>query len=369
MKKPSDKGSSTSQSYYELEVIPGLADFARTELNELAVGQAQPLPSARDDRVRFRYAGHPARLLQLRRSVAVSRVKHFDIPRPKALLGHQDFEALIGLIGKALALHEPGSFKTFHISAAGSQSSVFSRIKEKVAARTGLECVEEAGDLLLTVRRPQRLSPASASSNSGWEVAVRLSPRPLAARRWRVCNMPGALNGAVASTMMRLTRPSVEDRVINLACGSGTLLIERLALGPVQRAVGCDIDATALDCARTNLVASGHANKVTLLCCDAGRVPLSAAWATTVCVDLPFGMLLGSHQSNAELYPRLLAEAGRLTMSGAWLVTITQEARLFQRVASGQAGQWKMVRQVPIKLPASTRAGTIRPRIYLLQRR
>jgi 23S rRNA G2445 N2-methylase RlmL len=246
---------------------------------------------------------------------------------------------------------------------------VFARIKEQVAARTGLEYDERAGDLLLTVRRPQPLSPTSTSGKSGWEVAVRLSPRPLGARPWRVCNMPGALNGTVASVMASLTRPSVEDRVINLACGSGTLLIERLLLGSAQRAIGCDIDAAALDCAGANLVASGHADKATLLCCDAGRAPLSAAWATTVCVDLPFGMLLGSHQSNAALYPRLLAEAGRLTLPGGWLVAITHEVRLFQRVANEQADQWRMKRQVPIKLPASTRAGTIRPRIYLLQRR
>ena len=32
----------------------------------------------------------------------------------------------------------------------------------------------------------------------GWEVLVRLTPRPLTARPWRVCNWPGALNAVVA---------------------------------------------------------------------------------------------------------------------------------------------------------------------------
>lgn len=354
--------ASVTNTYYELEVIPGLGEFARAELQALAGSRLRALPGAREDRVRFHYTGRPGRLLGLRRAVAVHHVLHLEIPRPKALLGHQNFERLIGLIHETLALHAPGGFETFYISAAGSGSSVFARIKAELQARTGLQPAEEAGDLLLAIRRPH------GDAGSGWEVAVRLSPRPLSARAWRVCDMPGALNGTVASTMMSLAHPSPEDRLVNLACGSGTLLVERLALGPAGGAVGCDADAAALACARENLHASGSASAVTLVRADAGRVPLPAGWATTVCADLPFGMLVGSHESNTVLYPRLLKEAGRLTIGGGKLVVITQEVRLFERVAAAQAAQWILLRTIPIKLPADTRAGYIFPRIYLLQR-
>jgi tRNA (guanine6-N2)-methyltransferase len=356
-------------TYHELEVIPGLADFAQAELQELAGDAVWPLPSGRADRVRFRYSGEESRLLTLRRSIAVSRVRLFDIPRPKALLGHQNFETLIGMIQEILALHQPGSFETFYISAAGSGSSVFNRIKAEIEARTGLQGTGEVGDLLLAVRRPQPQFARDGDAGAGWEVALRLSPRPLATREWRVCDMPGALNGAVASTMMSLTQPSDRDRVLNLACGSGTLLIERLSLGPLCRALGCDIDTSALVCAHENLIASGDGAAVSLLRCDAGRLPLPDGWATAACADLPFGMLVGSHQSNEELYPRLLAEAGRLVTAEGRFVVITQEVRLFERTLSAQEVHWALRRTVPIKLPASTGAAYIRPRIYLLQRR
>jgi len=356
-------------SYYELEVIPGLAEFAQAELQEHTDDRARLLSSSRKDRVPFCFSGHPGELLHLRRAVAVYRVERFDIPRPKALLGHQNFERLIGMIEGALALHNPGDFETFHISAAGSDSAVFARIKAEIQIRTRLEYTPEVGDLLLAVRRPQPLPAGSREKEIGWEVAVRLSPRPLSTRHWRVCDMPGALNGAVASAMMSLTEPENRDRVVNLACGSGTLLIERLALKPVRTALGCDVNIEALTCARENLVASGYAAPVTLVRCDAGRVPLPTGWATTVCVDLPFGMLVGSHQSNETLYPRLLAEAGRLTLVGGRLVAITQEVRLFERTVAAQKKQWTVARVVPIKLPANTRAGYIQPRIYVLRRR
>jgi tRNA (guanine6-N2)-methyltransferase len=198
---------------------------------------------------------------------------------------------------------------------------------------------------------------------------VRLSSRPLSARTWRVCDMPGALNATVASTMMSMGGAALDDRVLNLACGSGTLLIERLALGPAAAAVGCDLDPQALSCATENLVGSGHAPRATLVRCDAGRVPFPDRWATTVCVDLPFGMLVGSHERNERLYPRLMAEAARVLKTGGELVAITQEVRLFERVLEAQAGQWESLQVVRLNLPADTRSGYIRPRIFRLRRR
>jgi len=365
----SNSSARRASTTYELEVIYGLAEFAQEELCERLGSDIRLLSSPRKDRVRFRYAGNAHELLQLRRSVAVYHVEHLNIPRPKALLGHQHFQRLLGVIEQARALHPSGSFKSFHISAAGADSSVFTRVKVEIEEHTGLRYSAEVGDLLLAVRPAQPVTDAASVAEDGWEVAVRLSPRPLSARPWRVCDMPGALNGTVASAMMSLTRPSQQDRVMNLACGSGTLLIERLALSPVEQALGCDVDNAALACARQNLAASGYAGTVTLLHADAARVPLPTGWATTVCTDLPFGMLLGSHESNEAFYPSLLAEAGRLTVREGTLVVITQEVRLFERVLATHQEQWQMTRVIPIQLPASTQAGSIRPRIYLLQRR
>jgi tRNA (guanine6-N2)-methyltransferase len=354
--------------YYELEIIPGLAPFAQSELEGTLGGRVRLLTGAREDRVRFHYTGDARRLLRLQRAVAVHHVYRFDIPRPKALLGHQNLHVLLGLIQEVRNLRPEDHFETFYISAAGSGSSVFARLKSELAVHTGLTYTDDVGDLLMAVRRPQRL-PGSRGREPGWEVAVRLSSRPLSARTWRVCDMPGALNATVASTMMSMAGPAPDPRVLNLACGSGTLLIERLTLGPAAAVVGCDLDPHALSCATENLIASGHAPRVTLVRCDAGRVPFPDRWATTVCVDLPFGMLVGSHESNERLYPRLMAEAARVVATGGEMVAITQEVRLFERVVAVQAGQWESLQVVRLKLPADTRSGYIRPRIFRLRRR
>lgn len=62
----------------------------------------------------------------------------------------------------------------------------------------------------------------------GWDVLVRLSTFPLSARSWRAEGYHAAVNATVAAAMVRLSQPRSGDRVVNLMCGSGTILVERL---------------------------------------------------------------------------------------------------------------------------------------------
>src|SRR3712207_1649985 len=85
-----------------------------------------------------------------------------------------------------------------------------------------------------------------------------------------------------------------------------------------------------------------------------------------IAVDLPFGQLVGSHATNEQLYPRLLAEAGRLARPGARLVAITQQFRLFERSAEALRDTWDVERTIRVTIP--TNAAPIAPRVYVLRR-
>jgi 23S rRNA G2445 N2-methylase RlmL len=195
-------------------------------------------------------------------------------------------------------------------------------------------------------------------------LSARISPRPLAARAWRVCNRPGALNAAVASVMAGLTRPASGDVYLNLACGSGTLLVERALLGPAGRLIGCELESEALACAGRNVAAAGLTN-IELMDWDVTRLPLADGSVDALTVDLPFGQLVGSHATNAELYPRLLAEAARVARPGARLVAISQQVRLLER--SVDVRLWAT--EQALRPTLSTSGGPIKPGIYVLVRR
>jgi SAM-dependent methyltransferase len=335
-------------------VLEGLESIAQAELSDRFGERARFDQPARAGALRFSYAGDLAELLALRSVVAIYLVRRFAIPRPKALLGNQQFGELSGAISSAIALAPPGAYATLRLSAAGEDSSVLTRLKAELSQRFGLAVAAEEGDLLIRLRR--------ARGDDGWETLVRLTPRPLATRAWRVCNLPGALNASLAYAMIALTEPAPDDVVLNLACGSGTLLIERLLAGRAKQAIGCDTDAAAIECARQNLRAAGLERAARLEGWDAGAMPLGDASASMICADLPFGQLVGSHRENQEFYPRVFAEAARVARPGARMVLLTHEVRLLERSAEKFARQWRLLELLRV------RSGGMTPAIGLFRR-
>ena len=339
----------------EADVADGLTGVAWRELKTRFGDRIErSAVDAREPALRFVYAGNPFQLLTLRTVQAVYTVRHYPVPRPKALLGAQHFKRMLADIAAVRDLSPTGAFRTLTISAAGSDSSVMMRLKSELTAHTGLEHSEDEGDLLLRVRRPQ--------TGDGWEVLTRLSPRPLATRAWRVCNREGALNASVAAAMAVLTMPMPEDHVLNLMCGSGTLLIERLAAETCASAIGYDIDPSALDCAAQNVMAAGFADHIKLRQGDIHDLPHPARSADVIYADLPFGNLVGSHEGNVELYPVLLKEAARVAKPGARAAFITGEVRLMEGLLD-KSPLWTTDQVIRVGL------GGLHPRLYLLSRK
>lgn len=330
--------------------MPGLEDLASAELR--AIG-ARAIRAAGPGELRFERRGDGQPLLELRLVSAVYAVASSGLPRPGALLDDGRIARLGQLVRRIQTWHPPGTFRTFRISAAGGDTSTFRRIIEQVAAATRLRLADDGGDLLLRVRR----------SADGFELLARLSPRPLSTRAWRVCNRPGALHACVAAAMAGLSTPDPSDIFLNVACGSGTLMVERQREGSYDRLIGCDLDEAALDCARQNLDAAGVT--ADLHPWDATALPMPDASVTVVSVDLPFGQLVGSHERNRDLYPKMVAEAARVLQSGGRLVAITQQLREFERAIGGEA-RLGVERQLRVRLP--TNAQPIVPAIYVLRR-
>jgi tRNA (guanine6-N2)-methyltransferase len=308
-------------------VAAGLETVARDEIARRVGSRAQMYETmvhgSGSTGIRFVLDGPLTEALDLRTVSAVYLVERYAVPRPRALLGDQHLRALLAQIALVRSLHPPDAFATLFVSAAGSESAVLTRLKSELSAKTGLTLGEHEGDLQI------RLRPAPAP-DTGWETLLRLTPRPLTARSWRVCNMEGALNAAVAHAMALLTEPDSSDVCLNIGCGSGTLLIERLSCAAAARAIGCDIDKKALDCARANVAASGYAGRIELYDWDARALPLAGGSVDVLLADLPFGQLVGSHDENRELYPALLREAARVARSGARYCLVTHEARLIE---------------------------------------
>ncbi len=312
---------------YAVDVEDGLEAVASEELAALGARVAPARGGLLVD-----FDGAPGRLLSLRTVGAVHRRLVFQVPRPKALLGSESFRRLQASIEDVL--RAAGPFKGLRIAAAGAQSSVFRRLGSALAEAVGVPVDQVAGDLVL------RVTPAVG----GWEVLVRLTPRPLSTRPWRVCNLPGGINATVAVAMNRMVGESPGDSYLNLMCGSGTLLIERaLSARSAARLLGVDISAEALSCARENWAAAGtrrSGQAVEWLQADIRGLDLGGGYAA-ITADAPWGDAVGEHVTNRELHAELLACAARAAAPQARFALLSHEVRI-AREAIAQSRDWRL---------------------------
>ncbi len=341
---------------FEAEIAPGLESVSRDEI-QTKLPQAADLESLKGA-VRFQHPSDLRPLLDLLTVNALYYVLTFDVPRPKALLGHQHFQRITQAASDILRVYPKGAFQTLSIDAAGSDSSIMQRLRTELADAVGLTPSSERGDFVIRVR--------PTAQRKGWEVLLRLSPRPLATRDWRTANFEGALNAAVAHAMIRLTVPTDHDFFLNLCAGSGTLLIERAAAGPAALIAGCDIAETPLALARLNIDTAQAAPRISLFQADAGRLPLPADSIDKIVIDLPFGQLVGSHQQNRQLYPAVLGEMQRVLHPDSIAVVITHEIRLFESLLNIEAKQSQ--HSLSLQNVYKITLNGLHPRIYILRK-
>ncbi|MDZ4768090.1 MAG: methyltransferase domain-containing protein [Chloroflexota bacterium] len=340
---------------YLLECLPGLTEFVEAELNEfIELGRLEADQIARHGAHDLVCTTRSAEtLLHLRTVQSVYSLVEFAVPRPKALLGDQHFRRLREQLEGVVASQPRGSFTSFHLAAAGSDSTVMTRLKAALSEALALPVDEDSGDLLLRVRK-------APDNDAVWESLVRLTPRPSATRYWRVCDMVGALNATVAHVMSRLAAPDA-GVLCNLTSGSGTIAIEHTIKRPDAQAIAIDLDPETIACALQNAAASRTLDAITFILANAATLPAASASFDALCADLPFGQRVGSHNANITLYPRLLREAARIAKPGATFVILTHEIRLIETFIAQQTS-WRVEREIPITLRG------LHPRIYVLRR-
>ena len=344
---------------YEIELIPGLEAFVERELTTLlGRGGFRLLAYPRDGRLTIRFRGPEERLSTLTTAVAVHAVHTFNIPRPKALLGHQHLTRLFAVIQSVVGSEPEGTFRTFKISAAGSDSAVFRRLADEIQDKCALTESTASAHLVLAVRR--------AVTGSGWEITIRLTSMPLSARSWRVCNRPDALNATIAKAMIMLAAPTDNGCFVNLGCGSGTLVAERLLQQPSSGALGFDIDPDAIECAEHNLSAAKVRDRAMLAVGDLRNVPMADQSVDTIVADLPFGMVKDTDVGLPGLYDGALSESVRLLGSGDPFVVMTARRKLFEETLERFQGQMERTAEVPLSV--SFKQGYLKPSIYMLRR-
>lgn len=336
----------------EAEVIPGLEAFAIDELRQLSPDALGKTSKTRAGFLRFRHTSDDSALRALRSVIAVYQIHNFAVPRPKALLGHEHFTRLLGIL-HAAARDFSAPPRSIGIAAAGSHTAVMQRLRQATSQALGLQLAADGkGELFLRLARQV--------DGAGWEVLVRTTARPLSKRDYRNIDVPGALNATVAFAMTQIGRRAEGQIALNLCSGSSTILIEHALARPDDTLVAVDNCPVMIGTGRHNAGRAQVGHRISHLLADARRAPIPAGCVDILYADLPFGHHLGSHENNVELYPALLREASRLAKANAIFVLLTHEIRLMAR--SVRASGWRICSETTINLSG------LHPRLFVLRK-
>jgi tRNA (guanine6-N2)-methyltransferase len=340
----------------EFLFLPGLDRVVAQELRDRLPGleSLAPVPG-RSDSLAGIYLGDWRRLLKLGTVVAPYLVLAFPVPRPRSLTSSEYLPSILAAVERVQRINrEP--METFRLDAAGADSSGYQQLATQIEQATGLAQAAEGGDLLLRFRR--------SAGRPGWDVLIRLSARPLSARLWRTRSFPGAANATIASAMSMMMSPAPTDRVVNLMCGSGTLLIERLLFRPARFAMAVDVDRDAVELCAENLDAAGLTGRARVVSADIGDEQwVSGGPYDAILADPPWGTLMGEHESNAALHSLLLERAHAAAAPGARMAVLTHEIRIMESCLRQAEDLWTQQDVVRVFQKGH------HPRIYLLAKR
>lgn len=309
-----------------VQTLPGIEPIAWLEIRSRlrrASHRGQAFAEEKNGIVFFEYAGPAADALELRtvEDVFLQALRLDDLTRDYGDLRR---------IGRELEQH--GAFDAALLEWAdscGEQGMVTARI---VARKTG----EHAYRRLDVARAAERALVARLGRRVRWVeeggaleiwvnvlgpmllVGLRLSDKRMRHREYKSEHVPASLRPSAAAALVWLTDPQPEDVFVDPTCGAGTLLAERMAVGPARCIVGGDIAPAALRAARRN-------TRADLLRWDAGRLPLQSGSVDAIACNPPFGKKIGTRESAHALHPRLLRETARLLRPGGRAVFITSE--------------------------------------------
>jgi len=181
--------------------------------------------------------------------------------------------------------------------------------------------------------------------------SIRLTERSLHNRRYKSASLPGSLKPTVAAAMLQLaTKFTVNNKIVDNFCGSGTMLCESVLSGNIV--YGGDINAESVHVTKKNLENLRYEANANIKALDATSSGWQGKFFDTAISNLPWDKQI-KIDSITELYEGTLREYSRILTSQGTLCALVGKPDLFVKYAKKYFPD-KSVLQIKIGLLGQT---------------
>ncbi len=354
VKPPSDQEKAKR---YAVQVIPGLEDLARKEIEGAleAVSGVDVLPAGeRNSTVVFSSDSTPPRPDKLRLAEDLFRVIVEVRPvkdGPDGLLQIEESLDQPEIWNDALAewryLHHARKKSTvgYRIVSRADSSASFSRHSLGRHAEKALK--RFAKPKWLPAEDQAEVEVWLQLTKGRFVAMLRLSDQTMRHRTYKEYHLPGSLRPTLAAALVTLTDPKPFDRFLDPMCGVGTIPLERSLWGPARMIAGADINPEAMFYCSQN---SGQVDDPPAwILGDASSLPFPDYSIDRVATNLPFGEKSGDPKEIPSLYRRVVSEVGRVLRPGGIAVFLTSKKHILLK-AIGDKGPLYRIGSIKVRI-------------------
>lgn len=178
---------------------------------------------------------------------------------------------------------------------------------------------------------------------------------------YRKESLPASIHPATAAAVIRTAKAYLKEdaRVLDVCCGSGTMLFEREKYLPCATLTGIDIAHKAIDCAREN--AKAGQSRAKFIANDCIRFKADRPFDELIS-NLPFGNRVGSHDENEMLYAYILDALPKWLNKDGVAILYTMEYTLLKKLLHEREN-------LILEKQEKTDAGGLTPGIFIIRQK
>lgn len=182
----------------------------------------------------------------------------------------------------------------------------------------------------------------------------------LSKRDWRVEFVPAGINPSLAYILCMIANLEKDSILLDPFCGSSVISITSLLYFNLKRVICTDISGNAIDASEKNFKAANiEKSKYKIFRNDILNSKISKRNVDRIVSNLPFGIRVGDHESNIQIYKSLEQLAQRVLRKKGLIVLLTQEKVLLREVFSKDIWSVKSILRV--------NEGGLFPEIFLIK--